>query len=59
MCQLRKAEYYNQANQYPMPRVDDLLDRLGRAQHISPLELWNWQILVEEGSQERTTFVTR
>ena len=45
---------------YPMPRVDDLLDRLGNANFISTLNLSNgyWQVPVAEDSFQKTAFVT-
>ena len=45
---------------YPMPRVDDLIDRLGKAKYISTIDLARgyWQVPLAEGAQEKTAFAT-
>ena len=45
---------------YPLPRIDDLLDQLGKAKYFSTLDLASgyWQIPVHPDSQEKTAFVT-
>ncbi|KAL1261442.1 hypothetical protein QQF64_006707 [Cirrhinus molitorella] len=45
---------------YPMPRVDELLDRLGRARYISMLDLTKgyWQIPLTESAKAKTAFST-
>ena len=45
---------------YPMPRVDELIDRLGSARFISMLDLSRgyWQVPVAEESRPMTAFVT-
>ena len=45
---------------FPLPRIDDLLDQLGKSQFFSTLDLASgyWQIRVEEESREKTAFVT-
>ena len=45
---------------FPLPRIDDLLDQLGKARYFSTLDLASgyWQIRVHPGSQEKTAFVT-
>jgi hypothetical protein len=45
---------------YPMPRVDELLDRLGKARYISTLYLTKgyWQVLLVASSREKTAFST-
>ena len=42
---------------FPMPRIDDLLDQLGRSKYFSTLDLASgfWQIIMHEGSREKTT----
>ena len=44
---------------YPLPRVDDLLDRLGGSRYFSTLDLASgyWQIPVSPGAREKTAFV--
>ena len=43
---------------YPMPRVDELIDRLGNASFITTLDLTQgyWKVAVEEKSRPLTTF---
>ena len=45
---------------YPMPRIDELIDQLGKAQYLSTLELARgyWQVLVASESQAQTAFIT-
>jgi hypothetical protein len=45
---------------YPLPRIDDLLDQLGRCKYFSTLDLASgyWQIKVATDSREKTAFVT-
>ena len=45
---------------YPLPRIDDLLDQLGKSKYFSTLDLASgyWQIPVHPDSQEKTAFVT-
>ena len=45
---------------YPLPRIDDLLDQLGKAKYFSTHDLVSgyWQIPVHPDSQEKTAFVT-
>ena len=48
------------ADVHPLPRIDDLLDKLGRANCFSTLDLaaGYWQIKVKSDSQEKTAFIT-
>lgn len=43
---------------YPMPRVDELIERLGHASYLSTLDLCKgyWQVPLEETSKDLTTF---
>ena len=45
---------------YPMPRVDELLDQLGKAKYISTLDLTKgyWQVPVAKEAQPKTAFKT-
>ena len=49
-----------QADANPMPRVDDLIDRLGDAKFISTLDLSRgyWQVPVSKDAQAKTAFTT-
>ena len=48
------------ADTFPLPRIDDLLDHLGRACYFSTLNLASgyWQIRMHPDSAEKTTFIT-
>ena len=48
------------ADAFPLSRIDDLLDHLGKAKYFSMLDLASgfWQIRMEPHSQEKTAFVT-
>lgn len=45
---------------YPMPRIDDLLERVGRAQYITTLDLSKgyWQLALAPEARELTAFRT-
>ena len=47
-------------DQFPLPRIDDLLDQLGRPRFFTTLDLASgyWQIRVAKPSREKTAFVT-
>ncbi|KAL0187932.1 hypothetical protein M9458_015031 [Cirrhinus mrigala] len=48
----RRLNEVSEFDSYPMPRVDKLLDRLGRARYISTLDLtkgyWQWPLAVPD-----------
>ncbi len=56
----RKLNAQSQFDEYPMPRVDDLLERIGRAKYITTLDLCKgyWQVPLEPTSRPYTTFRT-
>ena len=45
---------------YPMPRIEDLLDSLGKAQFLTTLDLAKgyWQVPGKESAKDKTTFIT-
>ena len=45
---------------YPMPRVDDFIDRVGQARYISALDLSKgyWQVPMSQESKAKTAFIT-
>ncbi len=47
----RRLNWITTLNFYPMPRIDETLDRLGRAKYITTIERLNYQI-------QKTAFVT-
>ena len=50
----------SETNAYLMPRIDDLLDRLGQAHFLSTLDLTQgyWQVPMAQTSCHKTAFVT-
>ena len=61
MCvDYRRLNSLSDADAYPMPRIDDLINRLGDARYISTLDLTRgyWQVPVAPQSRSRTAFTT-
>ena len=56
----RQLNAVSEGDAYPMPRIDDLIDRLGKANYISTLDLTRgyWQVPVAKESQPKTAFAT-
>ena len=56
----RRLNAVSAADCYPMPRVDELIDRLGTAKYISTLDLSRgyWQVPMSAESRKKTSFVT-
>ena len=56
----RRLNCVTKPDPYPMPRVDDLLERLGQAKYISTLDLTKgyWQVPVHPESRQQTAFIT-
>ncbi len=56
----RKVNAVSKFDAYPMPRVDELLDRLGNARINSTLDLTKgyWQVPLLPLSKEKTAFTT-
>ena len=54
----RKLNKCTQADAYPMPRIDDLIDRLGNSRYISTLDLTKgyWQVPVAVEDRPKTAF---
>ena len=61
MCvDYRRLNSVTQIDAYPMPRIDDLIDQLGKARFITTLDLTRgyWQMPVAAGDQYKTAFTT-
>ncbi|XP_053872984.1 uncharacterized protein LOC128831041, partial [Malaclemys terrapin pileata] len=56
----RRVNAISKFDAYPMPRIDELLARLGGARYITTLDLSKgyWQIPLEPASREKTAFAT-
>ena len=61
MCvDYRRLNAQSRTDAYTMPRVDDLIDRLGDAAYISTLDLSRgyWQVPVTKDARPKTAFIT-
>ncbi|KAL0152849.1 hypothetical protein M9458_051843 [Cirrhinus mrigala] len=56
----RRLNEVSDFDSYPMPRVDELLERLGRARYITTLDLTKgyWQVPLTEEAKPKTAFST-
>ena len=56
----RRLNAVSEMDAYPLPRINDLIDRLGGAKHITTLDLSRgyWQVPVREEDQHKTAFTT-
>ena len=56
----RELNSVTKADTFPLPRIDDLLDQLGKAKYFSKFDLASgfWQIRMHPQSQEKTAFST-
>ena len=56
----RKVNALTKVDSYPLPRVEDCIDRLGNAGYVSKYDLLKgyWQVPLTESSKEITAFVT-
>ena len=56
----RRLTAVSEFDAYPMPRVEEVLDKLGSANFISTLDMTKgyWQIPLAEGSKDTTAFIT-
>lgn len=56
----RQLNNVSKFDAYPMPRVDELIERLGKAKYLTTLDLTKgyWQIPLSQESKEKTAFST-
>ena len=56
----RRLNQISRSDAYPMPRVDDLIDRVGKSTYISTLDLTRgyWQVPVAKIDRPKTAFAT-
>ena len=57
----RRLNSITKKDVYPLPRIEDVLDRLGGAKYFSSLDLASgyWQVAMDPEHQEKTAFVTQ
>ena len=55
----RRLNGISQSDAYPMPRIDELIDQLGRARFITTLDLTRgyWQVSVAEKDHPKTALI--
>ena len=60
MHRLSKVNSVTKKDSYPLPRIDDTLNALGRAKYFTTLDLQSgyWQVALEEKSKEVTAFTS-
>ena len=61
MCvDFRRLNSVTPADAYPMPRADELIDRIGKAKYITTLDLSKgyWQVPMKEEDKVKTAFTT-
>ena len=56
----RRLNSHSKVDAYPMPRVDDLIDRVAGSPYITTLDLTKgyWQVPVAREDREKTAFTT-
>ena len=56
----RKLNRQSRIDPYPMPRIDDLIDRIGQAKFLTILDLAKgyWQVPMSPEGKEKTAFIT-
>ena len=57
----RKLNQITKKDNYPLPRIDELLDDFGKAKWFSTLDLKSgyWQVEMNPADQAKTAFITR
>lgn len=57
----RRLNAITKKDVYPLPRIDETLEALGRARYFSSLDLASgyWQIAMADEDREKTAFITR
>jgi hypothetical protein len=56
----RQLNLITKRDVYPLPRIDDIIDKLARSKYFSTLDLkaGYWQIPIDEQDKKKTAFVT-
>ncbi|XP_072036952.1 uncharacterized protein [Amphiura filiformis] len=56
----RKVNHFSKTDSYPIPRIDDCIDKIGNAKFVSKFDLLKgyWQVPLTERAKEITAFCT-
>ena len=56
----RRVNQVAKMDSYPLPRIEDLIDKMAKAKCISTMDLSRsyWQIPLTDGSKDKTAFIT-
>ena len=56
----RKLNAVTKADSFPLPRIEDCIDKIGRAKYVTTLDLLKgyWQVLLTDRAKELSAFVT-
>ena len=56
----RRLNAVTKKDVYPLPRIDDILDHLGKAKYFTSLNLASgyWQVKLDENSRQKSAFTT-
>ena len=56
----RKVNTVTKTDTYPIPRIDDCIDKIGNARYVSKFDLLKgfWQVALTERAKEISAFVT-
>ena len=56
----RKVNRVTKSDSFPIPRVDDCIDRIGNAKHVTKSDLLKgfWQVPLTDRAKEISAFVT-
>ena len=59
-CDYKRINYITQPDAFPLPRIDDLIDKIGEAKYMTKIDLSRgyWQVPMEESSIPLRGFVT-
>jgi hypothetical protein len=57
----RKLNKITKRDAYPLPRIDEILDSLGKAKWFTSLDMASgyWQVEMNESDREKTAFITK
>ena len=56
----QKVNFLTKPDSYPLPRIEDCIDRVGQSKYVSTFDLLKgyWQVPLTERAREISAFVT-